>query len=396
MPERDEARPVKLFGYSERGMFNALCDDITYSDEPLSVLGSLLSLIQFPNAEAAPDWSSLVSATVIVEQSFSDFGDLDLLILLDHAEGKKQAVLVEGKVHTDTSSPKSLSTRWREFQEYLAGNKEKKENLFVQLYRKMRLMRQLSEPANTLSGDAVANQYRLGANQVVKRAADLLAKYRANPWYVALVPDSQGESARFFGTLPDFSPDSGRLPDWNSRRIGFVTWEQVQAMSRQAPSLWRRTESSFEWNKGQIYREAIAPPPNQAGSVVAKRLYRLYDDLVMAVVSRTSNTNCTVVPVDCDGAYFPTPITVAKGLLQDAEQVSVVGDLQPRLREVYFWQPPQGVITQPPNKPPVPTLPCQVRVLDPGWKESRVQRVDEVGQTVGDDFYVFTHHLRRR
>ena len=47
---------VELFGYSERGMVNALCDDIQHGDG-FARLATFLNWCCFPNSATAPDWT---------------------------------------------------------------------------------------------------------------------------------------------------------------------------------------------------------------------------------------------------------------------------------------------------------------------------------------------------
>ena len=101
---------VSFMGYSERGIVIALCDDIVHSKQRIARLGDLLTAIKPGNR-----LSELIidEATILVEQGFSDFGDADLVFLIDHTvngEKKKLAIFVEAKVHTDTSHPKTLDT----------------------------------------------------------------------------------------------------------------------------------------------------------------------------------------------------------------------------------------------------------------------------------------------
>ena len=74
---------VELLGF-RRGMMNALCDDMTHNPGQLSRITDFLSLFNFPGQPTQPSFSGIRAATLLVEQSFSDFGDLDLLILLEY------------------------------------------------------------------------------------------------------------------------------------------------------------------------------------------------------------------------------------------------------------------------------------------------------------------------
>ncbi len=130
-------------------MVNVLCDDIRFAanaarrqrgveqprlvsppdcgeqadpDTRLRTLERFLSLCHFPLATPQPVFERLAHAHLLVEQSFSDFGDLDLLILLKHQkDAQEQAVLVEAKVCTDTGSWKGIEDQWADFRSVPRG-----------------------------------------------------------------------------------------------------------------------------------------------------------------------------------------------------------------------------------------------------------------------------------
>ena len=82
---------MKILGYSERGIINALFYEIRYSKQPETLLGELISKIKFPFLD---DFSlSVVNSEIFIEQSFSDFGDSDVLILIDTGKAKFQCSL---------------------------------------------------------------------------------------------------------------------------------------------------------------------------------------------------------------------------------------------------------------------------------------------------------------
>jgi len=98
---------LRINGYSELGMLNAVCEDIMHAGD-VQRLARLLSWCRFPfQPEGVPDFGGITAAHILVEQSFSDFGDLDLLLLLDHAD-RKQSVL-------SSTSLISLRTIWLSF-----------------------------------------------------------------------------------------------------------------------------------------------------------------------------------------------------------------------------------------------------------------------------------------
>jgi hypothetical protein len=245
---------INHLGYSERGMVNALCEDLSIHGD-LAELTEFLSWCQFPNTrrEAQPDFTGIQEATLIVEQSFADFGDLDLLILLNQGR-QKQSVLIEAKVATDTASPRSIDDHWLGFLKYLEGDKRRRSNLFVQIFRKMRLIKRLHDtdvPAHAIWGIP-----SLGANRVVRRAANRLSEYRENPWYVVCVPYPDELVSSFFsGTLARYDPEPDILPEWSVERVGYLTWPTIhtKCLEQSRAGNWRRTLARFDWNEHQVY-----------------------------------------------------------------------------------------------------------------------------------------------
>ena len=390
-PSNDQ--PVTLVGYSERGMVNAICEDILYADDKLQRLEKFISLVAFPHPNAPQrNFTGISNAKILVEQSFSDFGDLDLLILLDHNNGRRQALLIEAKVHT-FSAALTVVNRWQHFQEYLGGNKEKKSNLFVQLYRKMRLAHKLTHGIAHLPPDGVAASWSLGASPVVKKAADLLADYTENPWFIALLPDSRSDLESFFSTtmLP-FTPDPQSLPDWDTERWGHINWRDIDVHCQTCRSLWPRTTSNFGWNEGQVY-SLIGPVTGEA--VCHGRIYLWGDQKVLVVGSRDKSSRIAAIDQD-DSKYYPSTEKVTNGELSQTEQVPWPPSLTtPPKNSIKEWNPPPNVNYQPKNRPQVPSPPKRVRILTPKWETSAVVQVDSEGNATGEKFWVFTNHIER-
>jgi hypothetical protein len=253
-----------LCGYSERGMINALFSDISVASNDqarLSLLGSLLAQCAFPNVgDGQPFQGKLFRrAKIRVEQSFSDFGDLDALILLeeDCDEAARHAVFIEAKVKTSQRSAWFIRDEWREFLTLLAQQKSDS-NLFMQLYRKLRLTRRISSDVE-LELSAVPSGWSLGTNPVVEHVWKELSEYCCeNSWYLSIVPDSPTRVAKFFAEeLAEFVPANRgfRLPDWDVRRWGYICWGEVEAFCRAEDRMvdWKWTIRNFEYNCGQIY-----------------------------------------------------------------------------------------------------------------------------------------------
>lgn len=244
---------IEIRGYSERGMLNAMCYEMRHSSNGLKLLRNFLQLCNFPDRK--PKFDDFRSAKLLIEQSFSDFGDLDLLILLDGS--RKQSVLLEAKVKTYQSNSWTIQSEWTKFKRVSVP----RSNLFLQLYRKMRLLRKVHDIGTTLEGDPIASRWSLGNNGIVREAAIQLSQYCSEAWLVALVPDSKTNVHKLFQTQLSSPPPN--LPDWESTNVGYLTWEELDAHCRSHPSDWPDSLANFEYNHGQIFgaESSLGTPP---------------------------------------------------------------------------------------------------------------------------------------
>lgn len=241
---------IEVRGYSERGMINAMMYEMNYAPDGIEMLRNFLKLCVFPNVN--PDFENFQSARIRIEQSFSDFGDLDLLILLEG--NPKQSVFLEAKVKTFQANSRSIFKEWDIFKQVVQGTltkKEKGSNLFIQLYRKMRLIYKLQNPNLQLQPNIIG-KWSLGENRVVRKAAEELAQYSSKTWFIALVPDSQKDIADFFKNKLQNFPTG--LPDWNIFNVGYLAWESLENYCRNFPNEWIQTLSNFDYNHEQIFK----------------------------------------------------------------------------------------------------------------------------------------------
>ena len=245
---------IEICGYSERGVLNALCYEIRHSANGLELLRDFLKLCNFPDRK--PNFDDFRSAKLVIEQSFSDFGDLDLLVLLDGS--RKQSIFLEAKVKTDRPNSWGIQSEWAKFKRESVP----RSNLFLQLYRKMRLIRKVQDLETNLEGDAIASRWSLGENRIVRKAAVQLSEYCSEAWLVALVPDSRENVHKLF--QPPLSPNRPDLPDWQSNNVGYLTWQELDTHCRTHPDDWPNFLATFEYNRGQIFgvesSQSIPPP----------------------------------------------------------------------------------------------------------------------------------------
>ena len=237
---------IQVRGYSERGMINAICYEIRYSPNGLKLLRDLLGLCTFPHAK--PDFTSFHSATIVIEQSFSDFGDLDLLIMLDG--DCTQSICIEAKVKTSDANYWSVQNEWKTFRSP-RNLKDRRSNLFSQLYRKMRLLKKVRNMDEEMAEDALSRRWSLGKNAVIRKAAHAISNNCSEAWMIALVPESKTAAHAFFETELS-SPPPG-LPDWQYTHFGYLTWEEFAAHCKDHAAEWPETLANLEYNRGQIF-----------------------------------------------------------------------------------------------------------------------------------------------
>lgn len=273
---------MELRGYSERGVLNALFFELHHSGHGTGWLAELLGICKFPGKDGNPRsrdarsrrFEKIKNARVRIEQSFSDFGDADALILLDGAD-RQRSVFVEAKVKTYQDNWGSISAEWSRFEEMLHGGglvgvgrgrrSRRRSNLFVQLYRKQQLVRKLQN--EDLLPDPIAARWSLGDNVVVRRAADELRLYCGEPWFLALVPDPPERLEAFFRTLPP-QPHAALLPHLRTDRWGFLSWKEMEDFCGSEVNGRPRlpeTLLTFKYNRGQIYGGAPLVAPTARG-----------------------------------------------------------------------------------------------------------------------------------
>lgn len=291
---------LEVRGYSERGMINTLFHEMRYSPNGIDLLREFLNLCQFPNAADGPDFDSFTSARIRIEQSFSDFGDPDVLVLLEGQQ--KQAVFIEAKVKTYQSHKWEIEAQWDAFATFAPGILPTS-NLFIQLYRKLRLVQKAQDFTIALPPDVISPRWSLGENGIVRKAATELSGYCEKVWYVALVPETASALDRFYrGPLQSQNPH--QLPAWDTSQWGYLPWENLKEHCRQNVADWAETYASFDYNQGQIYGGTSAGPglPSPPGTAV-----RWHSDtgLRTVVVLRRGKYNTRILLADGTNTKVP-------------------------------------------------------------------------------------------
>lgn len=268
---------MEVKGYSERGILNSLFYEIKYSTNALGLLGEFLSLAWFPRRKIN---FQISEAEVLIEQSFSDFGDADAVLLINN-QGKRQAIFIEAKV--------------KAFRGYFdisreLDNFEKKKNvisnLLVQLFFKSSLSKHLQEgnvkaleegvqfpePLSKMdrkTGEKCLKR-KIGNSEVVKRAVYKLKEYCGEVMFIALVPDDKKTLENFQEKMNNYSPERSEgwkdfwkkgLKKWNNwwenlvKNLVYISWANVEEFCNK--NSLKETLKNFEFNEGQIYQAKI-------------------------------------------------------------------------------------------------------------------------------------------
>ncbi len=244
---------MNVYGYSERGVLNSLLYEILYSNNGDALLNRLIERTSFPLTDDKP---SSGTSTALVEQSLSDFGSADAIILTTSPVGN-YTIFVEAKVL-------SQAREWKlsaEFDKFRAGLQSvvNSSNLFTQLYHKQQL-------ATVLKGNGIwalqrgvncpswsKNQKKkAGNNPVVLNALRLIQQHADSVYYLALVPDSDERASAFFDRELR-SVQLPNVPGWDVSHFGYLTWAAVKSFCKKYQLA--ATLDVFAYNPGQIFPE---------------------------------------------------------------------------------------------------------------------------------------------
>jgi len=198
---------MEVIGYSERGILNALFHNLAQRQDAPALLGELIvGCFPFGTRPFA-----FVGGQVLIEQSFSDFGDADALMLM-RGEGEnaaKCAIFIEAKVKTCQIRDWLIADEFAVFQHSL-NMRVPSSNLFAQLYHKQRLVDGLQHGGIQRLQEGIpfppwsSKQIRrIGNNGVVLEATNRLSQHLGEAFFVAIVPDTQ---ERLAASFRDFQP----------------------------------------------------------------------------------------------------------------------------------------------------------------------------------------------
>lgn len=244
---------MEIIGYSERGVVSSLFYEIFYSPSPEQLLAGLTASAHFPFAPRAA--AVIDQAAVLLEQSLSDFGDTDAILLLE-VTGGPMAVFVDAKVKPSPGGIWRIEDEYQEFTEgtYAGAGPS---NLFSQLYHKVRFVNGLRrgglealQQGLFFPADSTRRTRTIGDNPVVIDAVKLIKLYVKEARFIMLVPDQPDRMASFFAhTLCNASPAG--YAEWDMTNFGYLCWTDVERFCRERGL--NRTLKVLYFNRGRIF-----------------------------------------------------------------------------------------------------------------------------------------------
>jgi hypothetical protein len=232
---------------------NSLVYEIQNSHNPNKLLSDLLSHAKFPYRNKID--KEISTAEILIEQSFSNFGDADLVLLLNTGR-HRISIFAEAKVKP------SQSLRWTiegEFEKFVdgVGSRLSSSNLFTQLYHKLRMVNSFSNSGLTALQSGVSFPdcsskpvRKIGNNPIVLKAIKKISKHLDDVYYLAVVPDSARNIDDFFNNRLK-QRDFPNLPEWDVNSFGYIAWSDIWefCVSRKLEN----TLKVFSFNEGQIF-----------------------------------------------------------------------------------------------------------------------------------------------
>lgn len=221
---------MKILGYSERGIINSLIFSI--GEQKKELLTEFIKLVVCPNSIdiGEPD-----SYEILLEQSFSQFGDSDLVIIANYKNPTdKKVIFFEGKVKTLNVNKWSILNQYKKFNGPVYNGSSS--NLFFQLRSKELLIKNLS---GITEADKYGRIRNFGTNKIVLSAIKMINQ-ASQYYYVGIIPSDINEIKNFLeNEYKDEFP------------IQLLAWEAIETFCKQSDL--DKVIDMFTFNKGQIY-----------------------------------------------------------------------------------------------------------------------------------------------
>jgi len=220
---------IEVYTYSERGIINSIIYELFYSND-YSKITAILDMIEPPMAIG-----KIINLKIFIEQSFSGFGDPDLIFLIKN-EDKDIAIFIEAKVRA-AKKDWNLDNQLKQLKKQLKKFREKKSeyitsNLFSQLYLKQRLFQAIknNEDLNgriQLPLGFSPKAGKLGDNVVVNKAFNMLGKLD-DFYLVMLIPQHKEGIKDFFNELSNIEYLTETYEGFDVNKIHYLSFEELK------------------------------------------------------------------------------------------------------------------------------------------------------------------------
>jgi hypothetical protein len=245
---------MSINGYSERGIINSIA---YFLDGNPQYINEFLKVLGIDIKEGEYDYE------FIIEQSFSDFGDSDLIIIVENKQkNQKKVVFIECKIKTCQGN----FDIFLEFNKISNAIKNSKKftgissNLFVQLYYKYLLIKTDGKSINDLSVNPIFKKTNnkdrhLGNNKIVTNAFQNKIMTNANNnfkknldnyYFVAITT-----ATKYQMDDKEFKVKMNELNLIQSKNVYLCYWGDIEDFFRKIQAT--KVIEVFNYNNGQIY-----------------------------------------------------------------------------------------------------------------------------------------------
>jgi hypothetical protein len=252
---------MKILTYSERGLLNSVIYSMAASSEPDHLVIEFLKLAEWADSKSLfPANEMPLSVTILLEQSFSEFGTSDIVILLDGTEFRS-VVFGEAK-----RGPKwTLDQEWEAFLQAIQKpdtTRRVTSNIFGQLYLRSRLVDALAEMGPNKECCAPfeppfaikrpGGTRHLGSNRVVLSAAGMVEPFLESAHYLMMIPSDRPEDDLDLLKKAAHHP-TVELTGWDPSTWGILPLQRVFDFCRREQL--QHALDVIRFNEGQLQDE---------------------------------------------------------------------------------------------------------------------------------------------
>jgi hypothetical protein len=252
---------MRILTYSERGLLNSVIYSMAASSEPDRLVIEFLKLAEWADGKSPLPASEMpLSVTVLLEQSFSEFGTSDIVILLDGA-GSRSVVFGEAKRGPEWT----LAQEWEAFLQAVQEPDTARRvtsNIFGQLYLRSRLVNALAEMGANEKCCApfeppfaikrAGGTRHLGSNRLVLSAAGMAEPFLERAHFLMIIPSDHPEDDLDLLKKAAHHP-AVKLTGWDPSTWGILPLQRVFDFCRREQL--QHALDVIEFNEGQLLAE---------------------------------------------------------------------------------------------------------------------------------------------